>query len=35
MSNVALFCGVDYHQDQLQVCLLDASARLGSTTLCP
>src|SRR4051812_18707070 len=27
MSNVALFCGVDYHQDQLQVCLLDASAR--------
>jgi transposase len=27
MSNVTLFCGVDYHQDQLQVCLLDAAAR--------
>jgi transposase len=27
MGNVTLFCGVDYHQDQLQVCLLDRSAR--------
>src|SRR5581483_8284524 len=27
MSNVTLFGGVDYHQDQLQVCLLDPSAK--------
>jgi transposase len=27
MNNVTLFCGVDYHQNQVQVCLLDAAAR--------
>jgi len=27
MNNVSLFGGVDYHQDQVQVCLLDASGR--------
>lgn len=28
MSNVPLFVGVDYHQDQLQICVVDRDARV-------
>lgn len=28
MSNVPLFVGVDYHQDQLQICVVDAAAHV-------
>ena len=28
MSNVPLFVGIDYHQDQLQICVVDAAAHV-------
>jgi transposase len=35
MSNVPLFVGVDYHQDQLQVCVMDPQARVLFNKACP
>jgi transposase len=35
MSNVPLFVGVDYHQDQLQVCVIDQAERVRFNRACP
>lgn len=35
MSNVSLFAGVDYHQNEIQLCLLDASGRVHSNRSLP